>query len=296
MHAPIARFRTLRASVATGIALVAVTASCSSRIASNLTSPAPTPVATAAPAPAVEIEKPTEVAAGQPYFDFQVEVPAQMAPGNTFPRYPDALRAQHISGTVLAQFVVNTDGTPDVSTFKAVRSTDPAFTVSVREALATMRFKPALVGGKAVRQLVQTPFAFMLDGATTVLKTSPVPPAGRGASAASPSVAPSAEGGDKPFFDFQTEKPATVRAGAKGPQYPVALREAKVEGQVLAQFIVDASGQVDMRSFKVLKSDHPEFTQAVKDALAAMTFEPAQVKGRAVKQLLQQPFQFSLSR
>jgi hypothetical protein len=128
---PIARFRTLRASVATGIALVAVTASCSSRIASNLTSPAPTPVATAAPAPAVEIEKPTEVAAGQPYFDFQVEVPAQMAPGNTFPRYPDALRAQHISGTVLAQFVVNTDGTPDVSTFKAVRSTDPAFTVSV---------------------------------------------------------------------------------------------------------------------------------------------------------------------
>lgn len=296
MHAPIARFRTLRASLAAGIALVAVTASCSSRIASNLTSPAPTPVATAAPAPAVEIEKPTQVPAGQPYFDFQVEVPVSALPGSVGPRYPEALRAKNISGGVLAQFVVNTDGVPDLSTFKAVVSADPAFTASVREALATMRFKPALVGGKPVRQLVQTPFSFMLDGATSVLKTSPVPTPARGASAASPAVTPSAEGGEKPFFDFQVEKPATIRAGAKGPRYPEALREAKVEGQVLAQFIVDANGQVEMGSFKVLKSDHPDFTQAVKEALAAMTFEPAQVKGRAVKQLLQQPFQFSLSR
>jgi TonB family protein len=256
-------------------------------------------VATAAPTQVVEIEKPKEVAAGQPYFDFQVEVPVTVLPGSVGPRYPEALRAQKVSGTVLAQFVVNTDGIPEMSTFKAVRSPDEAFTASVRDALGSMRFKPALIGGKAVRQLVQAPFAFMLDGksAAAAPAASSAAAAGRAARADSAASAAPVDGvSDKPFFDFQTEKPATVRAGAKGPLYPEALREAKVEGQVLAQFIVDANGQVDMRSFKVLKSDHPDFTQAVKDALAAMTFEPAQVKGRAVKQLLQQPFQFSLSR
>ena len=48
-------------------------------------------------------------------------------------------------------------------------------------------------------------------------------------------------------------------------------------------------------SFKVLKSSHQLFTQAVKDALPMMLFRPAEVGGEKVRQLVQQPFTFSLS-
>ena len=51
-----------------------------------------------------------------------------------------------------------------------------------------------------------------------------------------------------------------------------------------------------MSTLKILKSDHELFSLAVREALAQMTFEPAQVGGRNVKQLMLSPFQFSLSK
>jgi len=102
--------------------------------------------------------------------------------------------------------------------------------------------------------------------------------------------------GDQPYFDFQVEKPVVMAPGAQGPAYPDFLRTAGIEGQVLAQFVVDTTGRADMSTFKALKSDNDQFTVAVKNALARMRFLPAEVGGRKVKQLVQQPFQFSLNR
>ena len=84
--------------------------------------------------------------------------------------------------------------------------------------------------------------------------------------------------------------------GAQGPQYPDMLRTAGIEGTVLAQFVVDTTGRAEMSTFKVLKSDNDLFSNAVKNALQRMRFLPAEVGGRKVKQLVQQPFQFSLNR
>ena len=72
--------------------------------------------------------------------------------------------------------------------------------------------------------------------------------------------------------------------------------DAVAEGTVMAQFIVDSTGRVEPGSFKVLKSDHDLFTAAVKSALPNMRFLPAEVGGRHVKQLVQQPFQFALTK
>ena len=94
------------------------------------------------------------------YFEFQVEKPAAPRAGNRPPKYPDELRKAGVEGQVLAQFVVDTLGIPNVRSFKVLRSTDPQFTASVREALADFRFHPAEVGGRPVRQLVQMPFVF----------------------------------------------------------------------------------------------------------------------------------------
>jgi protein TonB len=102
--------------------------------------------------------------------------------------------------------------------------------------------------------------------------------------------------GDQPYFDFQVEKPVVMAPGAQGPSYPNMLRSAGIEGQVLAQFVVDTTGRAEMNTFKALKSDNDLFTSAVKVALEKMRFLPAEVGGKKVKQLVQQPFQFSLNR
>jgi protein TonB len=102
--------------------------------------------------------------------------------------------------------------------------------------------------------------------------------------------------GDQPYFDFQVEKPVVMAPGTTGPAYPDMLRSAGIEGTVLAQFVVDTTGRAEMSTFKALKSDNALFETAVKNALQRMRFLPAEVGGRKVKQLVQQPFQFSLNR
>jgi TonB family protein len=97
------------------------------------------------------------------------------------------------------------------------------------------------------------------------------------------------------FFEFQVERPVSLLAENARPRYPDKLRTANVEGEVLAQFIVDTTGRAQMASFKVLKSAHDLFTSSVKSVLPNMKFHPAEVGGRKVKQLVQMPFQFNLS-
>jgi protein TonB len=101
---------------------------------------------------------------------------------------------------------------------------------------------------------------------------------------------------DQPFFEFQVEKPVQALPGGSQPRYPDILRQAGVEGEVLAQFIVDTTGRAEMNSYKVLKTTHELFGNAVKNALQGMRFIPAEVGGRKVRQLVQQPFSFAISR
>ena len=73
------------------------------------------------------------------------------------------LQSQGIKGTVMAQFVVDTTGRADVSTFKILDSPHELFSAAVRNALPKMRFIPAEVGGHKVKQLVQQPFVFNIS-------------------------------------------------------------------------------------------------------------------------------------
>jgi periplasmic protein TonB len=98
------------------------------------------------------------------------------------------------------------------------------------------------------------------------------------------------------YFEFQVEKQVAVQPDNPRPRYPDMLRSSNVEGEVLAQFVVDTTGRYENGSFKVLKSSHDLFTAAVRNALPRMRFYPAEVGGRKVKQLVQQPFTFSLQK
>ena len=101
---------------------------------------------------------------------------------------------------------------------------------------------------------------------------------------------------DQTYFDFQVEKPAASLPGSPGPRYPDILRSGGVEGTVLAQFEVDTTGRVNIPSFRVLRSDHAMFEQALRSALPNLRYLPAEIGGRKVRQLVQQAFTFALQR
>src|SRR5260370_28755550 len=101
---------------------------------------------------------------------------------------------------------------------------------------------------------------------------------------------------DQPLFDFQVEKPAAASPSNQPPNYPNQLRAANIQGQAVAKVVLHTNGRADMRTFEIIKSDHDLFTNAVRNSLPNFRFFPAELGGRKVKQLLQMPFVFSLSK
>jgi protein TonB len=97
------------------------------------------------------------------------------------------------------------------------------------------------------------------------------------------------------YLDFQVEHPVRMKDPVP-PAYPTHLRKAGIEGLVVAQFVVDERGAAMMSTFKVVESDDVAFTESVKRAVNVMKFEPAEVGGRKVRQLVQQHFKFKASR
>lgn len=78
------------------------------------------------------------------------------------PLYPTKLLELKIEGGAYVQFVVDTTGMVDTTSFRVISSTHPEFAESVREALPGMRFHPAILRSKKVRQLVEQPFMFKI--------------------------------------------------------------------------------------------------------------------------------------
>jgi len=152
MHKPQPSRRTARVVVALLGMTVAVVAACNSDVADPVVKP--TELSTPARLPA---------AAPEPYFEFQVEKVARQVGADSPLKYPQVLRAANVSGVVLAQFVVDTNGRVELGTFKALKSDHALFTQAVSDALPDMRFDPAYVDLKKVRQLVQQPFTFALS-------------------------------------------------------------------------------------------------------------------------------------
>ena len=329
------RRRSARIVISVAAMLVAGIAACTSRIADGVSGPKPV----IAPRSAVIADKneaidsaikvvrtrieemgdsetviQKAVTPDQPFFEFQVNKQVQQVAGTGSLRYPDALRSDNVQGDVLVQFVVDEKGEVMPGTFKVLTSSHDLFTQAVKDALPTMKFSPAQVQGRNVKQLVQQPFTFSLSSTSSpasgggnssvasVRAGNPMRPdaahiTGSGAviqKIAAPRTPPI--NAAQPYFEFQVERMATQIAGTGHLRYPDELRAANVEGEVLAQFVVGANGQFEPGTFRALKSSHDLFTKAVAAALAEMRFTPAQVGGHSVRQLIQQPFTFSLAK
>lgn len=100
------------------------------------------------------------VAGSDVYTSFQVDNAAQISYGSVVPQYPPDLLAKRVPGSVIVRFVVDTSGSADVASIQILGATAPQFEESVRAALPRMRFSPARLNGRRVRQLVEQPFRF----------------------------------------------------------------------------------------------------------------------------------------
>jgi protein TonB len=100
--------------------------------------------------------------AGKTYSENQVERAVEVTRAAQ-PRYPDALRSVNVEGTVEATFIVGANGRVEPGSIKIISTPHKLFADAVRNALLDTRFRPAEVGGRPVRQLVQQSFSFRLE-------------------------------------------------------------------------------------------------------------------------------------
>ena len=98
-----------------------------------------------------------------------------------------------------------------------------------------------------------------------------------------PGVAPVPVGGDVK---------APVLVARVEPEYPEALRRARMEGIVILEAVITASGEVDQ--VRVLKSAGPLLDRATLEAVRQWRYKPATLNGRAVSVYLTVTVTFGL--
>ena len=97
---------------------------------------------------------------------------------------------------------------------------------------------------------------------------------------------------DSVYFAEQVDSPAAYDDRSAAPAYPDSLQRAGIEGAVMAQFVIDTSGRIEMETVKVLSSTNLRFTQSVLEALPRMLFRPAVLNGNKARQIVEVPFKF----
>lgn len=102
-------------------------------------------------------------------------------------------------------------------------------------------------------------------------------------------------GADSVFTIIDVDTVAARLPESAAPRYPVELLEQRVEGQAIVQFVVDTTGRADPRSFVVVVSSHPGFSESVRTALPGMVFSPARIGAVKVRQLVELPFTFTIA-
>jgi protein TonB len=96
----------------------------------------------------------------------EVDTAVVRSASSAAPVYPPTLLAAHIQGFVNAQYIVDTTGHADTTSFVVMQATNAEFVNAVKDVLPLMRFQPAKIGPVKVRQLVQQQFSFKIANDT----------------------------------------------------------------------------------------------------------------------------------
>ena len=180
-----------------------------------------------------------------------------------------ASRADH-DAKVVAAFVVDADGSVRPGTVGVMSSPDSALSRWACDMVPLMRFKAARHHGQAVAAQVLMPLAVrpLSDSARAMV-------------------------GSRAYLEIEVEKQVSLDRPVF-PRYPADLKKEGIQGTVQAQFVVDTTGHAEMSTFHVIRASDMRFIEPVRRAIAASTFHPAELRGRKVRQMVQQPFTFAL--
>jgi protein TonB len=91
------------------------------------------------------------------------------------------------------------------------------------------------------------------------------------------------------------DEPAQYVDGPE-PVYPAALRQVGVEGWVQLRYIVGIDGRAESGSIRSLQSNNSAFEAPAIEAIAHAHFRPARLRGRVVRQLVEQIVRFTVQR
>lgn len=87
-------------------------------------------------------------------------------------------------------------------------------------------------------------------------------------------------------------RPPQVTPHNPAPKYPTRAELRGQAGEVSAQFTVGPDGWARPETLRIVRSSHPLFALAVRDAIPAMRFAPATRDGMPVEEVVFQRFEF----
>jgi TonB family protein len=79
------------------------------------------------------------------------------------PEYPETMALRRVEGAAVLRFVIDSTGLIDMATVRVMSATHSAFVRAVLEAMPRMKFRPASIGGRPVRLLVEQTFSFKIQ-------------------------------------------------------------------------------------------------------------------------------------
>lgn len=94
---------------------------------------------------------------------FEVDSIAVFDATSAAPEYPEAMMLRRVEGAVVFRFVIDSTGLVDMSTVRVMSATRSAFARAVLEAMPKMKFRPASIGGRPVRLLVEQTYVFKIQ-------------------------------------------------------------------------------------------------------------------------------------
>jgi len=92
-----------------------------------------------------------------------VDSAAAFDPASAVPEYPTAMALRRVEGNAVLHFVVDSTGLIDMTTVRVMSATNQLFAQAVLDAMPRMRYRPARIGARAVRLLVEQAFAFKIE-------------------------------------------------------------------------------------------------------------------------------------
>ena len=99
---------------------------------------------------------------------------------------------------------------------------------------------------------------------------------------------------DNAYSVIDVDSAAVRDSSSAAPAYPHVMMSKGIEGYAAMRFVVDSTGLIDMGTVELLQATHPEFVQAVREAMPRMKFRPAKMGVATVRQLAEQLFKFEL--